>query len=77
MATGASPSLMPSIERTKDRDFSYAEFATLIQTVGLRQVTVIPEPGTWLLMALGLVAVGVQARRVAPARKPQGEPALA
>jgi hypothetical protein len=45
--------------------------------VGLRQVAVIPEPGTWLLMALGLVAVGVQARRVAPARKPQGEPALA
>jgi hypothetical protein len=77
MATGASPSLMPSIERTKDRDFSYAEFGTLIQTVGLRQVAVIPEPGTWLLMALGLVAVGVQARRVAPARKPQGEPTLA
>ena len=67
MATGASPSLMPSAERVKDRDFSYGEFSTLIQTVGLRQVTVVPEPGTWLLMGLGLVAVGAGvARRKAP-----------
>ncbi|KPF51284.1 hypothetical protein IP87_08720 [beta proteobacterium AAP121] len=80
MATGASPSLMPSIERTKDRDFSYAEFSTLMQTVGIRQVAVIPEPGTWLLMALGLVAVGLHARRTTPAAgRPQAlpEPALA
>lgn len=71
MATGASPSLMPSAERVKDRDFSYGEFSTLIQTVGLRPVTVVPEPGTWLLMGLGLVAVGGVARRkVQPAREP-------
>ncbi len=63
MATGASPSLMPSAERVKDRDFSYGEFATLIQTVGLRPVTVVPEPGTWLLMGLGLVAVGLARRK--------------
>jgi PEP-CTERM motif len=71
MATGASPSLMPSAERVKDRDFSYGEFATLIQSVGLRPVTVVPEPGTWLLMGLGLVAVGGMARRKAqPVREP-------
>lgn len=70
MATGASPSLMPSAERVKNRSLSYGEFATLIQTVGLRQVTVIPEPGTWLLMGLGLVVVGVARRKAQPAREP-------
>ncbi len=70
MATGASPSLMPSAERVKDRDFSYGEFATLIQSVGLRPVTVVPEPGTWLLMGLGLVAVGVARRKARPAQEP-------
>ena len=69
MATGASPSLMPSIERVKDRDFSYGEFSTLMQTVGLRPVSPIPEPGTWLMMGLGLVAVA-WVRRKAPAREP-------
>jgi len=69
MATGASPSLMPSAERVKARDFSYGEFSTLIQTVGLRQVTPIPEPGTWLMMGLGLVAVA-WARRKVPAQEP-------
>lgn len=73
MATGASPSLMPSIERTKDRDFSYAEFGTLIQAIGLRPASPIPEPGTWLLMGLGLAGVGFVARR----RSPAPEPALA
>ena len=69
MATGASPSLMPSAERVKNRSLSYGEFGTLIQTVGLRQVTVIPEPGTWLLMGLGLVVVGVARRKAQPARE--------
>ncbi len=64
MATGASPSNMPSSERVKDRAFAYSEFSTLIQSVG---VSPIPEPGTWLLMALGLAAVGVRARRQAAA----------
>ena len=70
MATGASPSLMPSAERVKNRSLSYGEFGTLIQTVGLRQVTVIPEPGTWLLMGLGLVVVGVARSKAQPAREP-------
>ena len=70
MATGASPSLMPSAERVKDRDFSYVEFSTLIQSVGLRPVTVVPEPGTWLLMGLGLVAVGVVRRKAQVAAEP-------
>lgn len=69
MATGASPSLMPSVERVKDRDFSYGEFATLVQTVGLRPVSVVPEPETWLLMGLGLAAVGF-ARRKALVQEP-------
>ncbi len=59
MATGASPSLMPSAERVKDRAFAYSEFGLLIQSVG---VTPIPEPSTWLMLALGLAAVGWRAR---------------
>jgi hypothetical protein len=62
MATGASPSLMPSSERVKDRAFSYAEFGQLIQSVGLRDVTPIPEPASALLLALGLAAVTLMAR---------------
>ena len=59
MATGASPSLMPSSERVKDRAFAYVEFQTLIQTVG---VSPVPEPSTWLMLALGVVAVGLRKR---------------
>jgi hypothetical protein len=62
MATGASPSNMPSAERVKDRAFSYAEFALLMQSVGVRDVTPIPEPASALLLALGLVAVTMMAR---------------
>ena len=70
MATGASPSLMPSSERVKDRAFSYAEFGTLIQSVGLRDVTLIPEPGSALMLALGLMSVAlmVRSRRTGPKR---------
>lgn len=57
MATGASPSLMPNAERVKDRAFSYGEFQTLINNIGLRDVAPIPEPSTYLLLALGLVAL--------------------
>jgi hypothetical protein len=63
MATGASPSSMPSGERVKDRAFAYAEFATLVQRVGVRDVTPIPEPATTVLMALGLAGLAVGARR--------------
>jgi hypothetical protein len=63
MATGASPSLMPSAERVKDRAFSYAEFSSLIRSVGLRDVvTPIPEPGTAVTLALGLLAIALMAR---------------
>ncbi len=70
MATGASPSLMPSAERVKDRAFSYAEFALLVQSVGVRDVTPIPEPASALLLALGLLAVTVMVRaRRAPQQR--------
>jgi hypothetical protein len=62
MATGAAPSSMPSAERVKDRAFAYTEFAQLIQSVGLRDVTPIPEPASAMLLALGLVAVTLMAR---------------
>lgn len=57
MATGASPSLMPSNQRILDRAFAYTEFQTLINRVGTREVTPIPEPGTYLMLALGLLAL--------------------
>jgi hypothetical protein len=66
MATGASPSLMPSSERVKDRAFAYSEFSTLIQSVG---VTPIPEPQTWLMLALGLAAVSLRASSARRARQ--------
>lgn len=69
MATGASPSLMPSAERVKDRAFSYVEFAQLIQSVGVRDVTPIPEPASALMLALGLVAVTLMARLRRAARQ--------
>ena len=62
MATGASPSLMPSSERVTDRSFSYAEFGRLMQSVGVRDVTPIPEPGTALMLALGLMTLGLMVR---------------
>jgi PEP-CTERM motif len=65
MATGAAPTSMPNIERTKERDFAYTEFAQLINNVGVVAVSPIPEPGTWLMMGLGLVGVGFGARRKA------------
>lgn len=65
MATGASPSLMPSSERIKDRAFAYSEFSTLVNRVGTREVTPIPEPGTGVILAMGLVAL---AWRLRPAR---------
>jgi hypothetical protein len=57
MATGAFPSSMPSTERVKEREFAYSEFAILINNVGLRDVTPIPEPGTAVLLALGVAAL--------------------
>jgi hypothetical protein len=38
MATGAAPTNMPDMERIKDRAFSYSEFGTLINSVGVRDV---------------------------------------
>jgi len=67
MATGASPSLMPSSERIKDRAFAYSEFSVLIDRVGLRDVSPIPEPGTGVVLALGLVALAWRLR-AQPAR---------
>ncbi len=57
MATGAAPTSMPNAERVKDRAFAYVEFSTLINRIGLRDVTPVPEPSTYMLLALGLVAL--------------------
>ncbi len=76
MATGAAPTSMPNIERTKDRAFAYTEFATMINTIGLRNVTPIPEPATNLMLALGAAALALRVRRVRQRRAKQ-EAALA
>jgi hypothetical protein len=67
MATGASPSLMPSNQRILDRAFAYSEFQTLINRVGTREVAPIPEPSTYLMLAAGLLAL---TWRVRAARQP-------
>jgi hypothetical protein len=49
---------MPIGQRTLDREFTYANFGTLITSVGLRDVAAdVPVPGTLLLMAVGLMAM--------------------
>jgi hypothetical protein len=63
MATGAAPTSMPNIERTKDRAFAYTEFASLIQSVGLRDVSPVPETGTTLMLAMGLVMLGLRLQK--------------
>ncbi len=68
MATGAAPTSMPNIERTKDRAFAYTEFQTLINTVGLRNVSPVPEPSTWLMMGLGLGLLITRQRQKASQR---------
>lgn len=55
MGTGASPTNMPNAERVKDRSFAYTEFSALITSVGLRDVSPIPEPSTALLLAVGMM----------------------
>ena len=62
MATGASPSLMPSNQRILDRAFAYTEFQTLVTRIGTREVTPIPEPSTYLMLALGLMALSWRLR---------------
>ncbi|MEO5734252.1 MAG: hypothetical protein ABIN96_11625 [Rubrivivax sp.] len=57
MATGAAPTSMPNNQRILDRSFAYTEFQVLINRVGLRDVTPVPEPRTSLLLALGVVAL--------------------
>ena len=64
MATGVAPTSMPSAERVKDRAFAYTEFNTLIQTVGLRDVSPVPEPTPALLLALGVVSLVLRMRAV-------------
>jgi hypothetical protein len=63
MATGAAPTSMPNIERTKDRAFAYTEFSSLIQSVGLRDVSPVPETGTTLMLAMGLVMLGLRLQK--------------
>lgn len=61
MATGVSPSNMPSGERIKEREFSYENFSTLMQIVGIRPV-VVPVPGSVALLG-GACAILIVARR--------------
>ena len=65
MATGAEPSNMPDEERLKARAFSFAEYATLIQTVGVRDVSPVPEPATYAMLLLGLGVVAAARKRKA------------
>jgi hypothetical protein len=68
MGTGASPTLMPNGERIKDRSFAYSEFGSLIQSVGLRNVSVVPESSTSVLLAMGLLALGLRINKAGRTR---------
>ncbi|MCV2369144.1 PEP-CTERM sorting domain-containing protein [Roseateles oligotrophus] len=68
MATGASPTSMPNAERVKDRAFAYSEFSSLIQSVGLRNVSAVPEPSSYLMLALGLAVLALRSRKAGQAR---------
>jgi hypothetical protein len=63
MGTGADPTGMPDEERVKARAFSYAEFGTLMETVGTVPITAVPEPSALALLLAGLGTVVVAARR--------------
>ncbi len=65
MATGTSPSYMPSSQRILDRDFSYAEMKQLMTAIGTRSPVNypstlvsadidVPEPGALGLLGFGL-----------------------
>lgn len=63
MATGAVPTSMPNAQRALDRDFAFSEFDLLISSVGVRDVTSVPEPDAILLFATALlVLAGIRAR---------------
>lgn len=54
VATGASPSSMPNIERLKNRAFSDNSMQILVQNIGLRTVQIpVPEPSTIILLIAG------------------------
>jgi hypothetical protein len=76
MATGAAPTSMPNNQRILDRDFAYSEFATLIQSVGLRDaVSPVPEPETYAMMLAGMLFV-IGTARARNGRRPQPSFAL-
>lgn len=88
MGTGTAPTYMPSSERIRDRDFSYAEFSQLMRAVGTRSpvddpVTIamadtdIPEPGMLGLLVLGSAILVLGGVRRTGNTTPAVEPAAA
>lgn len=62
--TGATPLMasgtenMPFSEYITDRAWDYASLNQLVGAVGLQPIRPIPEPATWVMVALGLVVLG-------------------
>ncbi len=61
LGTGATG--MPNSERLVDRAFSYTDFATLIATVGTRDVTAVPLPASVYLFGFSMALLGFMQRR--------------
>jgi hypothetical protein len=59
---GSGATSMPTSQRGLEREFTYANFGTLIGSVGVRDVANVPVPGTLLLMAIGMMLIGRRGR---------------
>ena len=60
---GSGATSMPSNHRILEREFTYDNFNQLIDAVGLRQASTVPEPSTMMLFGLGILFFAFKKQR--------------